>query len=382
MPPAISPGEISMTAFLVYGDTLKNANMLYVAGFFVPDPVFYVKSDSGETLAVSPLEESRARKESRCSDVRSFESLGYQQALDETGNALMAMARSIEALLRDHGVSDIEVEPGFPVFLADALRNRGLKITPNADLLVRERRHKSQAEVEAIQISQTRSEQAISQAIDVVREANVVGDTLVYRGVPLTAERLRAEIETSLMADNFASEATIVAPGPGGSDPHWVGAGPIKPHVPIVMDFFPSDRSSRYCGDITRTICKGEPDDIVVRMFEAVQKAHTVALDMIAPGVNGRDVHEAVLAALSDAGFQGETGPRMNHGTGHGVGLEVHEPPRMGRVYMPLEEGDVVTVEPGLYDPKIGGVRLEDMVYVTGDGNRNFNSLPKYLVVQ
>lgn len=372
-----------MSGFLLYGDTFRNPNVFFVTGFVAPDPIAYVKSDAGETLAVPPLEKTRAQKESRIEDVRSFDDLGYVKVLEDTGDAMTAMASIIERMLREDDSGPFMVEPSFPVILADFLRGRGITIEPRSDLLIDERRHKSTEQIEAIAHAQARAEQAITEATAILAEAEIHDGSLIFRGVPLTAERLRAELEMACARDNFVNDSMIVAPGPPSSDPHWFGSGPIKAHQPLILDIFPQDRQSRYHGDVTRTFVKGEPLDEIKRMYESVRKAQSKALGMIAPGVNGRDVHQAVVSSFSDDGYgNGASAAKYTHGTGHGLGLEVHEQPRLSRVNMELREGDVVTVEPGLYDPRVGGVRIEDVVVVTSDRNRNLNHLPKELVVQ
>ena len=231
--------------------------------------------------------------------------------------------------------------------------------------------------------AQARAELAISDTLAILAEARIVDDRLIYRGVPLTSERLRTEMDAAFIKDDYVADSTIIASGPGGSDPHWMGSGPIRPHQPLILDVFPQNRNTRYFGDVTRTVVRGEPAPDVVAMFESVAKAQSIALDMIRPGVNGRDIHRAVHASLAEDGY-GENGPhkaRLTHGTGHGLGLEVHEEPRLSDVDYELLEGDVVTVEPGLYDPEIGGVRLEDVVVITATGHRNLNRLPKDLVI-
>ncbi len=371
-----------MSPTLLYGDSYRNPNLFYATGFLAPDPIVFLADSEDALLAVPRMEQPRAAKESRIGDVRSFDELGYQEVVDEGGSAPEAMARVIREALDGRGEA-VRVEPGFPLLLADLLRSEGLTVSADPDLLVRQRRQKSDREVEALARAQARAEAAIAHAIEILREAEVAGDRLVYRGVPLTAERLRGELEISFIRDGFAAESLIVAPGPGSSDPHWVGAGPIRPHEPLILDLFPQDRESRYYGDVTRTVVKGEPPRALIDMHSAVLEAQERALALIGPGVNGRDVHQVVLDVFQEAGYgpDGHRSGRFTHGTGHGLGLEVHEPPRLSKVDGELLVGDVVTVEPGLYDPQIGGVRIEDVVVVTQDGTRNLNRLPKQLVI-
>jgi Xaa-Pro aminopeptidase len=372
-----------MCPMLLYGDSVRNPNLYYRTGFLIGDPITYFEAGNGAaTLVVSGFEKSRAQKQSRIANVKTTDELGYQDVLLATGDRIAAEVAVIKKLLAADD-APLRVEGSFPLLLADHLRAAGVKLDPETGLVVAERRTKNADEIEAIAASQMRAEKAIADAVDILREAVIMDDTLIYRGVPLTAERLRGEIDAGFAKDGFAAEGMIVAPGPGGSDPHWTGAGPIRPHQPIILDIFPQDRSSRYFADVTRTYVKGTPSDEIALMFDTVRRAQSVALDMIRPGVNGRLVHEAVMQTFADAGFAdgGAHTARCLHGTGHGVGLEIHELPRLSRVDEELLVGDVVTVEPGLYDPAIGGVRIEDIVVLTESGTRNLNRLPKELVI-
>jgi Xaa-Pro aminopeptidase len=371
-----------LSVTLLYGDTASTPNIYYASRFVAPDPFIYGRADGKEIAVVPDLEKGRAAKESRVTDVRAFDDMGYQGELDATGNRTAATLGVMERLIRELGGTEVIVEATFPVIFADGLRERGITVVPDQDLFVGDRRRKSPEEVEAIARAQRRAELAIASARDILAESEVLRDTVVYRGVPLTAERLRADLEAAFVRDNFGNDSMIVAPGPGSADPHWLGTGPIRPVEPLILDIFPQDRQSRYYGDVTRTFVKGQPNDALARMFEAVRKAQAVALDMIAPGVNGRDVHAAVVASFAEDGYNEQSSAKYTHGTGHGLGLEVHELPSMGRIDFELQEGDVVTVEPGLYDPNLGGVRLEDVVVVEAAGTRNLNSLPKELVVE
>jgi Xaa-Pro aminopeptidase len=370
-----------LSVILLYGDTASTPNIYYTTRFVAPDPFIYARGEAAEVAVVPTLEKSRAAKESRVSDIRSFEDMGYQRELDATGNRVTATLSVMERLIRELGTNDVVVEPSFPVIFADGLRQRGVSVTPDEELFVGNRRRKGPDEIDAIAKAQRRAEQAIASARNILAESVVLDGALVFRGVPLTAERLRGDLEASFVLDNFGNDSMIVAPGPGSADPHWIGSGPIRAGEPLILDIFPQDRTSRYYGDVTRTFVKGQPDDALVRMFESVRKAQSVALDMITPGVNGRDVHNAVVASFAEDGYDDSSSARYTHGTGHGLGLEVHELPSMGRIDFELREGDVVTVEPGLYDPSVGGVRLEDVVVVEAAGSRNLNSLPKELVV-
>jgi Xaa-Pro aminopeptidase len=182
-----------------------------------------------------------------------------------------------------------------------------------------------------------------------------------------------------LLRENLVSEVDlIVAGGPAAADPHAHGDGALRWGEAIVMDIFPRSRSSRYFADITRTVVKGEPSGELRSMYQAVMDAQAAALDRVRAGANGADIHRAVLDVFQAAGYDGRPErPSMPHGTGHGLGLDIHEAPRVGEIDVELLEDEVITIEPGLYHPDIGGVRVEDTVAVTRDGYRNLTTMSK-----
>jgi len=198
---------------------------------------------------------------------------------------------------------------------------------------------------------------------------------------------VRTAIDTSFLRDNCLEEGTIVAGGVAAAAPHNAGSGPLQPNQAIVLDIFPRHKQLRHYADMTRTVSKGDAGPEVRHMYDATLRAQEIALSMIAPGVNGREVYEAVCRHFEDAGYAtslrtGEyPASGFIHSLGHGLGLEVHERPSLRPLDETLEAGHVVTVEPGLYDPAIGGVRIEDVAVVTTDGCRNLTHFEKQLIV-
>jgi Xaa-Pro aminopeptidase len=163
--------------------------------------------------------------------------------------------------------------------------------------------------------------------------------------------------------------------------------GPLRSGEPIIIDIFPRSRATLYNGDCTRTVVHGAVPEAVARMHAAVVAAKAAAIAATRAGVTGEAVHAATTRVILERGYamglpaEG-AGPdfcSMVHGTGHGVGLEVHEPPLLDRGGPELVAGDVITIEPGLYCRAIGGVRVEDMVAVTARGCDNFDALPEGL---
>src|SRR5205807_5437022 len=260
---------------------------------------------------------------------------------------------------------------------------------------MRERRSVKRAdEVAAIEAAQRATEDAWREGVDEIRRAKVRGDrTLELDGAVFTAERLRAIVESALLERGYGSEGAICAPGPQAADPHQIGTGPLHAGEPIVMDIFPQHKQTRYWADMTRTVSKGEPPAAIRKIYDVVMRAQDAGIRALRPGVTGREVHELVEDIIWEAGYDTlRPGQKRNpadqtprgfiHGTGHGVGLEIHELPNINRQGIkPLIAGDVVTIEPGIYDPKIGGVRLEDMLVITADGARDLTQAPRELVI-
>jgi Xaa-Pro aminopeptidase len=370
-------------ATLLVGESQSNQNLFYKTHFLAGDPFVFLETHERAVLVVSAMEAGRARKESLVSDVRTFDDFGYVDLVRETRDRTKAftimLSRAVEAV----GADGVRVEAMFPVLYADALRANGWELDVDAELYTLQRRRKNAREIRAIEEAQRATERAMARAEAMLAGSIVKDDTLELEGISLTSERLRAEIELSLMRDGMdVPLAPIVAGGAGSADPHWEGVGPIKPGEPVVIDVFPRGKSARYFADMTRTCVKGPPNDTLRAMYEATSLALDAALSRIGPGANAREAHEAAVEVFKEAGFdQPDSGPRYIHPTGHGVGLDIHEAPRLGSLDVELLEGDVITVEPGLYDRVLGGIRIEDLVVVTADGCRNLTAFPRQFEV-
>lgn len=368
-------------AILLYGDTQRNPTIFWRTGFLAPDPVVYFEHDGKGTLLVNSMELERARKEARV-DVRSYDEFDFTRSNRE-GGVRHAYTQMLTALLAEHGVERVRVDPDFPVRLARALEAADVEVIAEEPLFQTERRQKTPEQQEAVRRSQEAAQAGMTAARELLRDAEVRDGMLYHDGEPLTSGVVIGAIEIELLRRGLAADGTIVAGGPGGADPHMSDTGHLAAGEPVIVDIFPQDKRSRYFGDMTRTFVAGEPSAEWLRMYDAVRAAHAAALKEVRAGVDGRDVHLAVCRTLFDAGFgtlvegfQREGVAKMNHGTGHGVGIEIHEAPRVSDVSQELLEGDVITIEPGVYTPEIGGVRLEDTVTVTRDGYRNLTDYP------
>ena len=217
-------------------------------------------------------------------------------------------------------------------------------------------------------------------AVD-LRPAQSPGDILCCQGQPLTSEQVRRAIEFSLLEDGCEATDTIVAGGVQAADPHARGTGPLPANAPIVIDIFPRSKSHRYYADMTRTVLRGEASLETKELYDAVLAAQIAGIDAIRSGVSGEEVHAAVGEVFLDRGYPERESCGFTHSTGHGVGLDVHEKPSLGEGGEVLGAYEVVTVEPGLYYPDIGGVRLEDLVVVRDTGCDNLTRFKKKLLV-
>lgn len=375
---------------LVISTPQHDATAYHLSGFLAPDPVICVRATGKKYLAVSALEYGRAEKEAPVDELLSFDELELTKLAEELKSGARAFAAAAANLLKRLGAegSPVAVPPRFGVAYADELRARGLKIEPDGRLFAALRRVKTQEEISHIEEAQRAVEESCAHAVGILKEAEISADgTLRWRGEILTSELLRSEIEVELLRRGCAAdEGTITSGGPQAADPHERGGGPLRAGEAIILDIFPRNQESRYYADMTRTFVKGEPDDELEKMYDAVLEVQETALSMIRAGVNGRDVHDKVSDILHEKGYKTtkhdqRPGEPLTegffHGTGHGVGLEVHEAPRISTADEELKAGDVVTVEPGLYEPGVGGVRIEDLVVVTEDGCRNLTNFPK-----
>ena len=357
------------TSRLIVGSGEDCADIFYASGFRAPDSFTYFESGRTKGIAVSSLEYSRALASLR----KGVEAFNREEFLDK-GSSSREETQVLLGISRKFNVKRWEVPSKFPLLLADSLRKEGVEVVAVEGEFLPQRRRKSKAEIDAIAKAEKVTEEAMSLAEELLRKAKVSTDkSLRLSGKTLTSERMISEIELFLKGKGFSANSTIVACGPCGSQPHNTGSGPIMAGQPVIVDIFPRDDRSGYWGDMTRTFLKGRAPSPVKRAFEAVKLASDEAKKMIKAGVNGAEPHKLAFDIMASKGFKtGRTAAGIPcgfiHGLGHGVGLEIHEAPRVSPINQsPLEEGNVVSVEPGLYYPSWGGIRLEDLVVVRKD---------------
>jgi len=355
---------------------------VYLSGFDAPDDFTLLRVDGRTVLLVSALEYGRAENEARADEVRRTGEFidGDRRGDDE------ARADALAEFLDEYDAHDVAVPRGFSLFTADALRERGYGVETVADPVGEARAVKDDGEIDAIRRTQEANEEAMGSVRSVLEEAEVRdGGALYHDGEPLTADRIKTEIEVALVHQRCKLSDTIVAPGEGGADPHWRGEGTVRAGEPVVVDIFPQGDEG-YFGDMTRTFVVGEPSEEVRTMYETTVEAQEAAFDALTEGagVTGEEVHGAVCDVFEEAGYattRDDATEGFIHSTGHGVGLEIHESPRLSEGGGELSAGNIVSVEPGLYVRGTGGVRVEDLVVVREDGYENLNDYPKSLVV-
>lgn len=365
-----------------YGTSLQEADLLHLSGFPATDPFAFLCHQGRRTLFASDLELDRARSSSKADAVIRFSVIQKaRQARGETRHDPLACAAE---WLKEHGLMRLRVPSGFPLAAARGLEAEGFELLLPEGPLLPGRRRKDAAEVQAIRAVQAVVELALERGLALLAAATPGPDrVLMLAGEPLTSERVRAEIHKALVEQEASGSGTIVAGGEQACEPHRVGEGPLRAGETIILDIFPRSLRSFYHADLTRTVVRGRASERQRTLFEAVREAQEWALSRVRPGVPVREIHQGILARFAGRGFPtGLIEGRMQgffHGTGHGVGLEIHEAPRVSDCDGVLEEGDVITIEPGLYYPGLGGVRLEDLVVVRGDGCENLTRAPKRL---
>jgi len=365
----------------------EDANQLYLSGFTGHDPFLTLYADGEVHLLVSGLEYGRAKSEATADTVARHADYDFEYGGREERNDMYAR------FVRDKGVESVSMPPRGPVGTADALRDRGIDIAVDAvDRLQEVRAVKTDEEVDAIREAQRANEAAMRAAEELIAGADVAGEdvpaegeikagTLLRDGEPLTSERVTEEIEVTLLRHGCALDETIVAGGAQAADPHDRGSGPLRANEAIIVDIFPRSKATKYNADMTRTFCVGEPGGTLREWYDLTERALEAALDAVEPGATGEEVHAAACEVYEEAGeptfrTDPETETGFIHSTGHGIGLDVHESPRLASGGGELEPGHVITVEPGLYDPAVGGVRIEDLVVVTEDGYENLTDYP------
>jgi Xaa-Pro aminopeptidase len=373
----------SHDARLIYAASESDADMLWATRFFAPDPFIFIQKRGKRYLVMNDLEIDRAKSQASVDKVLSYSE--YVRRLQKAGIGFPTAAQVLFAVLESLRIDAVEAPSTFPLGLADRLRKMKIKVEPKSDPFWPKREVKSPEEIRFIGESLRAAENGMQAGIDALKRSDIRKDGNLYLdGTRLTSEILKRIINTTIMAQGYVPSHTIVASGNQCVDPHNQGSGPIRANTSVIMDIFPRSQRTGYFGDITRTVVRGRASERLKLAYHCVEKGQEIGFRRIRHGANAYDIHYEILDYFTREGFP--TGPsngRMQgffHGTGHGLGLDIHEAPGINaRNKSELRSGHVVTVEPGLYYEGMGGVRLEDVVVVTSSSCRNLVRIPKVL---
>ncbi|MFL6038973.1 MAG: M24 family metallopeptidase [Gaiellaceae bacterium] len=373
-----------MPDVLIYGDTVRSPELRHEVPVPIQDAFLYAEKGDRRAVILHSLEIPRVREDAPHLEIVPLEQLGVDELIAKGNpwwqNELELAVRAC----RELGIERATVPPTFPVGHADFLRANGVEVAVDRDLFDNRRRSKNDTEIAGIRKAQRACEAALDAARGLLRQAQANGGGLEVGGEALTSERLKRAIEDVFADHDVEGSDMIVSHGPQTAVGHNSGSGQIAPNEPIVFDLFPKDKATGCYSDMTRTYVVGEPSDEVREWHALVKRALETSTAGVKPGVNGSELFEEVCDQFHEAGYKTQLNKEPGevledgffHSLGHGVGLEVHELPYMGRNGQDLVPGDVITIEPGLYRSGYGGLRLEDIVLVTNEGYEVLTDYP------
>jgi Xaa-Pro aminopeptidase len=368
---------------LILADTLRSPELRHEVPVTVPDPFLYVERNGDRHVVISPLEVQRVQGHDGLQP-HPYEKFGWDQLVAQGLSMEEVELETYVRACKQLGVEDAVVPPTFPLEVADRLRENGIQVRADRDVFVQRRRVKTPAEIEGIKRAQRGAEAGMDAARELFRRAEIGDGSVTVDGEPLTSERVKAAIADAFREPGLIYDEFIAAHGAQTAIGHEMGHGEIKAGEPIVLDLWPRDPESGCYADMTRTYVIGDAPDELVEYQRLVHEALQQTFAACKPGVAGRDVYivacEIFHAAGYPTGLHKQEGEVLEegffHGLGHGVGLEVHEQPWLSRYPGELIEGDVITLEPGLYRSGFGGCRLEDLALITADGAELLTNYP------
>ncbi len=372
-------------ATILAGCPSENNALFHRVSFDVGDPAAWLmlSGDDGDSthFIVRDIEVDRAKRQVKVDHV--YAPADFTPAGGLSGDRATATAQAVAEFLSQHKVDKVTADRTLPFIFAWHIQQAGIAVDYDADLGVLQRRTKSEQEIEWLREAQAATEETMRMALETIARATVNADgQLVHAGEVLTSEIVRSMISNDLVGKGYSTpHGSIVATRPDTADCHKRGSGPLLTGEAVIVDIFPRNDVTKYCGDCTRTVVHGQPSDMMLRMHKAVCEAKVAAIAALKPGASADSVHDATKSTLAKHGFPFLRGmlsddPVMPHGTGHGIGLDVHEPILLDDNGGTLLAGEALTIEPGLYSRNFGGVRVEDMVVTSEDGPINLNTLP------
>jgi Xaa-Pro aminopeptidase len=364
---------------------MRSPELRHEVPLAVPDAFLYAEVGGRRSAVVSSLEAGRMRALGTDLEVLAYEDVGSDE-LVRRGLDAYAFERELWlAACRRLGVERALTPTAFPLGHADALRANGIELEASQPFFDERRRVKTSHELDGIRRACRAVEAGQQAGVDMLRRADRRNGTLVLDGEPLTCERIKLEVERVFGEHGAAAEEFVVSHGAQTATGHDGGSGAIASDDIVLFDLFPRDRESACYSDFTRTFAVGTPSDELREYHRLAKEALDLAVAAVKPGVRGSDIHRQVCDFFHEHGHKTQLHKAEGevlqdgffHATGHGVGLEVHERPGLGRVESePLVAGDVIAVEPGLYRHGFGGARVEDLLLVTDDGCEVLTDFP------
>src|SRR6478609_447666 len=369
-------------ARLIVAPSDSDADMLYATRIFIGDPFIFLQQNGKRTLVLSDLEIDRAKKKAKADEFVMLSAL--EREVQGKAKQAPPYEKVLAHFLTKRGVKRALVPANFPLGYANEIKRRGITLETTNGLFWPAREKKTAEEIKLLERALRITETGMKRGMEILKASRLsAGKKLKWAGKILTSEILRAEIDSAILRAGGVPTNTIVAGGDQACDPHERGFGPLKADSLIILDIFPRDAKTGYYGDMTRTVVRGRANEAQRNLWETVRQGQEMALKKMKPGVDGLQLHNEVKQFFTDRGFPTEVrnGRQVGffHGTGHGLGLEIHEFPRFQKTV--FKPGQVLTVEPGLYYPGLGGVRIEDVVAVTKSGTRMLSRFEKRLEI-
>jgi Xaa-Pro aminopeptidase len=367
---------------LIVAASEQDPDMLYATRFFAPDPFIFLEQNGKRTLVLSDLEIDRGRKQAQADEILPYSA--FEKEVQGKSEKAPPYEKVLSHFLVRRKVRSAVVPANFPLGYARELESKNIRLNPTNGLFWPEREAKAEGELRAMRKALEITEAGMARGIEVLKQSQPgKAQKLEWSGAVLTSEILRAEIDSAILRAGGLPANTIVAGGDQACDPHERGHGPLRANSLIIIDIFPRAAATGYFGDLTRTVLRGRSSDEQRRLWETVNEGQALALRKMKPGVDGLKLHKEVKQFFADRGYPTEVRDGRQtgffHGTGHGLGLEIHEHPRFQKTVFKV--GQVLTVEPGLYYPGLGGVRTEDVVALTKTGIRMLSRFPHELEI-
>ncbi len=377
------------SAILMYGSTDRNKDMFYSTKFYTPSPFVLVIINDYKYIIVNRADYTEAKRNAQVNEVLVFDDFlspkSYTESEKKKGSVPSRLGYASEVVysfFRDRGVGQVFVQPEFPFRMAQFLKWSGIAVKIDESMpFFKQRLVKTEDELRFIKQAIAAAEDVFGKVVHILRNAEVHRDILHNAGVPITSEFLRKFISLRLYENDFIANHPIVSCGFDTASPHKEGSGPIRSDQPILVDIFPRSLKTGYFADMTRTFVRGKPSADVKKIHNAVLEAQDKIFSMIKEDVKVSSLYAAALDVFKSYGFKTDDEKNFGfiHSLGHGIGLDVHEPPNLSENDAVLKAGNVITVEPGLYYPTIGGVRIEDVVLVKHNSCEVLSGFPRDL---